>query len=75
MDELAKMAMTIGGKNLKIKHIPGPLGVRGRNSDNKLMREKLSWEPKMRLKEGLAKTYVWIDKQVKLQNKKKRKLS
>ncbi len=58
------MVMEISGKKLAIKHIDGPLGVRGRNSDNKLLREKLGWEPKMRLKDGLKSTYGWISKQV-----------
>jgi nucleoside-diphosphate-sugar epimerase len=66
---LAEMVMKIAGKKLTIKHIQGPLGVRGRNSDNKLMREKLKWEPKMRLEEGLTKTYNWICQQVDSQKK------
>lgn len=62
---LAQMAIGISGKKLKIKNIPGPTGVRGRKSDNKLIREKLSWEPTRPLLEGLKKTYAWIDEQVK----------
>jgi len=58
------MAMAIGGKKLTIKHIPGPLGVRGRNSDNKLIREKLNWAPSQKLKDGLTMTYRWISAQV-----------
>jgi len=64
INRLAEMAIKIAGKQLSIKHIPGPLGVRGRNSDNKIMREKLVWEPRMKLEEGLTKTYQWIDQQV-----------
>lgn len=64
INEMARMIMAIAGKNLKIEHVPGPLGVRGRNSDNKLIREKLGWEPTMRLRDGLAKTYRWIAAQV-----------
>jgi len=64
INQLAEMVMEIAGKKLAIKHIDGPLGVRGRNSDNKLLREKLGWEPKMRLKDGLKSTYGWISKQV-----------
>ena len=64
INRLAEMAMKIAGKQLSIKHIPGPLGVRGRNSDNKIMREKLGWEPRMKLEEGLEKTFRWIDQQV-----------
>jgi GDP-D-mannose 3', 5'-epimerase len=62
---LAKMAMEIAGKKLDIKHIKGPLGVRGRNSDNHLIRQKLNWAPSRPLKEGMEKTYKWIEKQVK----------
>jgi len=65
INHLAEMAMEIAGKKLKIKHVPGPLGVRGRNSDNKLIAEKLGWAPTRPLREGLVKTYSWIEKQVK----------
>jgi len=61
---LAQMIMEISGKTLKIKHIPGPLGVRGRNSDNALIQEKLGWCPTRPLKEGLVRTYAWIQQQV-----------
>ncbi|NMB83851.1 NAD-dependent epimerase/dehydratase family protein [Candidatus Roizmanbacteria bacterium] len=64
INKLAELAMKIAGKKIKIKHIPGPLGVRGRNSDNRLIRKKLHWEPKMKLEEGLKKTYEWVNKQV-----------
>ena len=60
INRLAEIIMEIAGKQLSIKHIPGPLGVRGRNSDNRLIEEKLGWAPSMTLKEGLAKTYPWI---------------
>ncbi len=65
LNQLAEMVMEIAGKKVKIKHIPGPLGVRGRNSDNRLIKKKLKWSPKAPLKEGIAKTYAWIDEQVK----------
>jgi GDP-D-mannose 3',5'-epimerase len=65
INHLAEMAMEIAGKKLKIEHVPGPLGVRGRNSDNKLIAEKLGWAPARPLREGLVKTYEWIEKQVK----------
>ncbi len=68
INELAQMIIDISGKNLKIKNIEGPLGVRGRNSDNKLYREKIGWEPSQPLKVGIEKTYRWIDEQVKLKN-------
>jgi len=64
INELAQMAMQIAGKQLAIKHIAGPLGVRGRNSDNRLIAEKLGWAPSRPLREGLERTYAWIKEQV-----------
>jgi GDP-D-mannose 3',5'-epimerase len=64
INQMAELVIELAGKNLRIKHIPGPLGVRGRNSDNKLISEKLRWKPRMRLSDGLAKTYAWIEAQV-----------
>ena len=64
INQLAEQIMDIAGKKLSIRHIPGPLGVRGRNSDNRLIREKLGWEPSRPLRDGLAKTYAWICGQV-----------
>ena len=61
---LAELVMGIAGKELSIRHISGPLGVRGRNSDNKLVAQKLGWKPSRPLREGLEKTYEWIDSQV-----------
>jgi nucleoside-diphosphate-sugar epimerase len=66
INQLAEMVMEIASKKLSIKHISGPLGVRGRNSDNKLIKEKLNWAPSQPLKNGLEKTYAWINKQVNL---------
>lgn len=57
---LAEMIMDVGGKTLSIKHIPGPLGVRGRNSDNALYKEKIGWVVSQPLKTGIEKTYAWI---------------
>jgi len=65
INKLAETIMDVAGKKVSIKHIPGPLGVRGRNSDNKLIREKLNWEPSVPLRDGIAKTYAWISQQVK----------
>lgn len=65
INQLAEMAMQIAGKKLRIRHIPGPLGVRGRNSDNRLISEKLGWAPSHPLEEGLRKTFEWINAQVK----------
>ena len=64
INDLAKMVMDIAGKGMSIKHIPGPVGVRGRNSDNTLIKEKLDWEPSEPLQDGIAKTYQWINQQV-----------
>jgi GDP-D-mannose 3', 5'-epimerase len=64
INHLAELAMEIAGKKLSIRHIAGPLGVRGRNSDNHLIREKLGWAPNQPLRDGLAKTYAWIASQV-----------
>jgi len=64
INQLAEIIMGIAGKKLKIKHISGPLGVRGRNSDNHLIYEKLNWKPSQPLKDGLSKTYLWINKMV-----------
>lgn len=63
INSMAHTIMEIAGKKLTINHVPGPLGVRGRNSDNKIIREELGWAPSMRLRDGLAKTYTWIDEQ------------
>ncbi len=49
---------------MRLKHVAGPEGVRGRNSDNSLLRETLGWEPEISLEEGLAKTYAWIEGEV-----------
>lgn len=65
VNQLAQMIMDIAGKKLKIKHVSGPLGVRGRNSDNRLIREKLNWAPSVSLRSGLEKTYAWIEGQVR----------
>lgn len=61
---LAELVMDIAGKKLNIKNIPGPEGVRGRNSDNALIKEKLDWQPSRGLREGLQSTYPWILKKV-----------
>jgi GDP-D-mannose 3',5'-epimerase len=61
---LAEMAMDIAGKKLSLQHIPGPLGVRGRNSDNRLIAEKLRWSPSCSLRAGLESTYRWVEQQV-----------
>jgi nucleoside-diphosphate-sugar epimerase len=64
INQMAHMIMGIAAKKLSINHVPGPIGVRGRNSDNHLIREKLGWEPTKSLRDGLARTYAWINQQV-----------
>ena len=64
INELAQYAIDISSKNIAIKNISGPTGVRGRNSDNKLIKEKLGWAPNYPLYNGLTETYNWINKQV-----------
>jgi hypothetical protein len=64
INDLAKLIMIIANKNLTIKHIPGPIGVKGRRSDNKLIFEKLAWRPSENLVYGLTKTYAWINSQI-----------
>src|SRR5690606_28859113 len=59
INELVEMVAQVAGKTINIKHIPGPLGVRGRNSDNELIREKLGWAPSRPLIEGITTTYQW----------------
>jgi GDP-D-mannose 3', 5'-epimerase len=61
INQLVDMACAIAGKTLVKRHVAGPLGVRGRNSDNRLIERTLGWRPRAPLKEGLAKTYVWIN--------------
>ena len=64
MNEMMALAKTFDGKETPIKHIPGPEGVRGRNSENSLIKEKLGWEPTVKLGDGLKITYFWIKSQV-----------
>ena len=67
---LAEMAANIAGKKISIHHIPGPTGVRGRNSENSMIREKLDWSPSQPLRDGMQKTYEWIEKQVSASRKR-----
>lgn len=64
ISQLAGCIMGIAGKKLRIRYIKGPTGVRGRNSDNRLIREKMGWAPSLPLKSGLEKTYAWVRGQV-----------
>lgn len=61
INELADMVARIAGIRIEKKHVPGPQGVRGRNSDNARLRRVLGWEPDVSLEEGLARTYTWIE--------------
>ncbi|MFZ2167374.1 MAG: NAD-dependent epimerase/dehydratase family protein [Minisyncoccia bacterium] len=64
INQLVEMVADIAGKNININHIPGPLGVRGRNSHNALIQEKLGWSPTQPLRDGMSKTYHWVHEQV-----------
>jgi nucleoside-diphosphate-sugar epimerase len=65
INQLADIVAEIAGVNISKKHIDGPQGVRGRNSDNTKLREVLEWEPAISLEEGLQTTYEWIERQVR----------
>jgi len=65
IDELADIVARIAGISVGKKHVPGPQGVRGRNSDNTRLRAVLNWEPQVSLEEGLSRTYKWIEEQVR----------
>ena len=65
INRLAEIVISVSGKSgLTIEHVDGPMGVRGRNSDNTKLREVLGWEPQISLEDGIGRTYPWIDKQV-----------
>jgi nucleoside-diphosphate-sugar epimerase len=66
INQLAHLVMDVAGKKVRIKNVPGPLGVRGRRSHNQLIFEKLGWRPSQTLRAGLAKTYPWIAARVDL---------
>jgi len=68
MNELVEIASSFEGKTLRVTHIPGPEGVRGRNSDNTLIKEKLHWAPGITLREGLKKVYFWIKGQIEAEH-------
>lgn len=65
INQLAEIVTDIAGKKLSVRHISGPLGVRGRNSDNRLIKRELNWAPSQALRSGLEKTYAWIEEQVR----------
>lgn len=66
INELADIVAEIAGIQIAKKHVPGPQGVRGRNSDNTRLRQVLGWEPEISLEDGLARTYAWIEDQVRM---------
>ncbi len=65
INELADLVAAAAGTRIVKRHIPGPQGVRGRNSDNTRLRQVLGWEPQVSLEEGLQRTYLWIEDQVR----------
>jgi len=64
INQLVEITADIAGKNITANHINGPIGVMGRNSDNSLVRDKLNWDYLMPLKEGIGKTYSWIENKI-----------
>jgi GDP-D-mannose 3', 5'-epimerase len=66
INQLADIAATAAGVSIQKVHIPGPQGVRGRNSDNTRLREVLGWEPQISLEDGMALTYAWIEEQARI---------
>jgi GDP-D-mannose 3', 5'-epimerase len=64
INDMVKSVIDISGKMVHVKHVDGPTGVRGRNSDNTLIKEKLNWSPKQPLYDGLIKTFNWINKEI-----------
>jgi nucleoside-diphosphate-sugar epimerase len=69
INDLADLAAAVAGKTIRKTHVAGPLGVRGRNSDNRLIRQALGWAPSMPLRGGIEQLYRWIDHQVQAGNK------
>jgi nucleoside-diphosphate-sugar epimerase len=68
INDLADLVAQVAGVRIVKKHVPGPQGVRGRNSDNTRLREVLRWEPQISLEDGLLKTYLWIEARVRESN-------
>lgn len=69
MNDMAHLVLSFESKKIPIRHIPGPEGVRGRNSDNTLIKKVLGWAPSTPLSEGLKKTYTWIKGQIEQEKK------
>ena len=70
INNLAKMVISISNKKINIENIPGPEGVRGRNSDNKLIFKALGWKPSKSLLDGIEHTYDWVKQQINLEQLK-----
>lgn len=70
MNEMGKMVIGFANKDIAIKHIPGPEGVRGRNSDNELIQKVLGWAPGIKLEDGLRRTFEWIKSQIEDEREK-----
>ena len=64
INQLVDTTAKVAGKTIEKNHIDGPLGVRGRNSNNDIVREKLGWDYSQTLEEGIRKTYEWISNQI-----------
>lgn len=76
MNQMANICLKIAGKEgMKLRHVPGPEGVRGRNSDNTLIQDVLGWAPSIKLEDGLTRTYKWINEQINAEVKKGTKMS
>ena len=65
INDLVRLVMSVANKKVNIRNVPGPTGVRGRNSDNRLINQKLGWSPSMPLSHGIERTYQWIEAQVR----------
>jgi len=70
MNDMASMVMTIAGRDIPVQHIPGPEGVRGRNSDNALIKQVLGWAPAISLRDGLTRLHPWINAQIEEEKKR-----
>jgi GDP-D-mannose 3', 5'-epimerase len=75
INELVDMVAELAGVQVSVRHVPGPVGVRGRNSDNTRIRDLLGWEPRVSLEEGLRRTYAWIEAQVRAESRRSRRTS
>jgi nucleoside-diphosphate-sugar epimerase len=64
INALVEMVIEIANKRVSVRHIVGPTGVRGRNSDNRMVQERLGWSPRQPLRQGLEQTYAWISNRV-----------